>query len=287
MDASGIKTVGVIGLGVMGSGIAEVFCRAGFQVRAAEASPALLAKGLASLEKSFTRAVEKGRITQEEKDACLSRLTGVESLEGLSDCDLVVEAAKEDMSVKKQIFAELDACVKREALLASNTSSLSITEMAAATSRPGQVLGLHFFNPVPVMALVEVVTGTLTAPDTIETGRGLVERLTKKPVVVKDRPGFVVNLLLIPYLCDAIRWFDAGLATADEIDTSIKLGLSHPIGPLALSDLIGLDVVLFIADSLYDELREQRYAAPAVLRRMVSAGLLGRKSGKGFYTYTK
>ncbi len=287
MDASEIKKVGVVGCGQMGAGIAEVFCKAGFQVLVAEVNPTFLAKGLKSIENSFTRAVDKGKITAEDKESCLSRLTGVESLADLADCDLVVEAAAEDMTIKKQIFAELDACCKPETFLASNTSSLSVTEMAAATKRAGQVLGLHFFNPVPVMALVEVVSGVLTAPESVAVGQTLAEKLGKTAVVVRDRPGFIVNLLLIPYLCQAIHWYDSGLAAKEEIDTAVKLGLNNPIGPLALSDLIGLDVVLFIADSLHAEFREPRYAAPALLRRMVKAGLLGRKSGQGFYTYTK
>lgn len=287
MEASEIKTVGVVGCGQMGAGIAEVFCKAGYQVRVSEVSQALLTKGLKSIENSFTRAVEKGKITAENKDVCLANLSGVESLAELADCELVVEAAAEDISIKKQIFAELDACCKPETLLASNTSSLSITEIAAATKRPGQVLGLHFFNPVPVMAFVEVVSGILTLPNTVAIGQAMAEKLGKSHVVVRDRPGFIVNLLLIPYLCEAIRWYDAGLASKEDIDNAMKLACNNPIGPLALNDLIGLDVVLFIADSLYAEFREPRYAAPPLLRRMVKAGLLGRKCGQGFYTYTR
>jgi 3-hydroxybutyryl-CoA dehydrogenase len=287
MDASEVKTVGVVGCGLMGSGIVEVFSKAGFQVCVAEANPAFLAKGLQSLDKSFTRAVDKGKLTQAEKEETLSRITGVESLEGLAECDLVIEAAVENMDLKKKIFAELDACCKPQTLLASNTSGLSITEVAAATNRPGQVLGMHFFNPVPLMGLVELVAGIKTMPETIETGRQLAEKLGKSPVVVRDRPGFIVNLLLVPYICDAIRWYDAGLASKEEIDTAMRQGCSHPIGPLALADLIGLDVVLFIIDGLFDEYGESRYAAPPILRRMVKAGQLGRKSGEGFYKYTK
>jgi len=287
MDTSEIKTVGVVGCGLMGSGIAEVFSKAGYQVRIYEVNPAFLAKGLKTLENSFTRAADKGKITQAEKEEYLGRLTGVEKLGDLADCDLVIEAAVEDMALKTKIFAELDACCKPETLLASNTSSLSITEMAVATHRPGQVFGLHFFNPVPVMPLMEIVSGILTRPETAEMGRGLAEKLGKTAVMVRDRPGFIVNLLLIPYLCDAIRWYDAGLATKEEIDSAMRMGCNHPVGPLALSDLIGLDVVLFIADSLFGEYRESRYAAPPVLRRMVKAGLLGRKVGHGFYEYTK
>jgi 3-hydroxybutyryl-CoA dehydrogenase len=287
MDASEVKTIGVVGCGQMGAGIAEVFCKAGFQVRVAEATPELLKKGLSAIDKSFSRSVDKGKITPEDKALYLSRLAGVDALAHLADCDLVIEAAAEEIGIKKNIFAELDSCCKPETLLASNTSSLSITEMAAATCRPGQFLGMHFFNPVPVMNLVEIVTGVLTQDETIAAGKALAEKLGKTPVVVRDRPGFIVNLLLIPYLCDAIRWLDSGLAGKEEIDTAVKLGLNNPIGPLALSDLIGLDVVLFIADSLYSEFRESRYAAPPLLRRMVKAGLLGRKTGQGFFTYTK
>ncbi len=287
MDASEVKTVGVVGCGLMGSGIVEVFSKAGFQVRVAEVNPAFLAKGMQNLEKSFTRAVDKGKLTQAEKDEYLSRITGVETLGDLGECDLVIEAAVEDMAQKKLIFAELDACCKPETILASNTSGLSITEIAAGTRRPGQVLGMHFFNPVPLMALVELVNGIKTFPETIETGRLLAEKLGKTSVVVRDRPGFIVNLLLVPYICDAIRWYDAGLAGKEEIDSAMRLGCSHPIGPLALADLIGLDVTLFIIDGLFTEYGESRYAAPPVLRRMVKAGLLGRKSGEGFYKYSK
>jgi 3-hydroxybutyryl-CoA dehydrogenase len=287
MDASEIKTVGVVGCGQMGAGIAEVFCKGGFQVRVAEANPAFLAKGLKAIENSFTRAVDKGKITAEDKELYLSHLTGVESLVDLADCDLVVEAVAEEIGVKKHVFTELDTCCKPETLLASNTSSLSVTEIAAATKRPGQVLGLHFFNPVPVMGFVEIVSGVLTTAETLSAGQGLVEKLSKASVVVRDRPGFIVNLLLIPYLCEAVHWYDAGLASKEEIDSAMKLACNYPIGPLGLCDLIGLDVVLFIQDSLYAEFHNPRYAAPPLLRRMVKAGLLGRKTGQGFYSYSK
>jgi len=287
MDASQIKMVGVVGCGQMGAGIAEVLCKSGFQVLVYEVSQEFLAKGLKNITNSLTRAVDKGKITAAEKEECLGRLTGVENLQGLAACDVVIEAAVEDMALKKALFADLDACCKPETILASNTSSLSITEVAAATRRPEQVLGMHFFYPVPVMGLVELVNGVKTSPETLETGRALAEKAGKTTVVVRDRPGFIVNLLLIPYCCDAIRWYDAGLASRDEIDSAMRLGCNHPVGPLALSDLIGLDVVLFIADILYKEFGEARYAAPPVLRRMVKAGQLGRKSGQGFYTYTK
>lgn len=285
MEVQDIRKIGVVGCGLMGAGIVELCSRAGFEVVVREIEQTFLEKGLNNVYKSMSRAVEKGRMTQVDMDSARSRISGTVLLADLADCDVVIEAAVEAMAVKKELFAELDKLCKPEALLASNTSSLSITEIAAATHRPDKVLGFHFFNPVTVMQLLEVVSGLLTAPESAALARALGEKLGKTVINAKDRPGFIVNLLLIPFCLDAIRWLDAGLASKEDIDNGMKLGANHPIGPIALSDLIGLDVVLFIADSLYDEFRDSRYAAPPILRRMVKAGLLGRKSKRGFYDY--
>lgn len=285
MEVQDIRKIGVVGCGLMGAGIIELCSRAGFEVVAREINTGCLEKGLNNVFKSMAKAVEKAKLTQEEMDGARSRITGTLNLADMADCDVVIEAAVENMALKKEIFGELDKVCKPETLLASNTSSLSITEIAAATTRPDKVLGFHFFNPVTIMQLLEVVSGLMTSAESLAFARGLGEKLGKTVVSAKDRPGFIVNLLLIPYCLDAIRWLDAGLATKEEIDTAMKLGANHPIGPIALSDLIGLDVVLFIADVLFEEFRESRYAAPPVLRRMVKAGLLGRKTKRGFYTY--
>ena len=286
MEASDIRTVGVIGCGLMGAGIAEVCSRSGFSVVVREVDTERLQKGLGSLRASLTRAVAKGKLTQDEMEAIYGNIHGTMDPGDLSDCDIVIEAAAENMALKKEIFKELDRTCKPDALLTSNTSSLCITEIASATNRPEQVLGLHFFNPVPVMPLLEIVPGLLTPPEVLDTACQFGQVLGKTAVITKDRPGFIVNLLLVPFLLDAIGWLDANLATREDIDSAVRLGLGHPMGPLSLSDFIGLDTVLSIADALYGDLREPRYVAPPLLRRMVQAGLLGRKSGRGFYTYS-
>lgn len=285
MNLESVNKIGVVGCGQMGSGIIEVMLKSGYQVVMYDVTRELTERGLKNVEKSLTKAVEKGRLTEEVRTDCLSRLNLADALEDLQDCDLVVEAAIENLVEKKTLFAELDSVCKPETILASNTSSISITDIASATKRPEQVVGMHFFNPVPVMALVEVVKGVKTSPEVVALVSEIVAKVGKTFVHVKDRPGFIVNLLCIPYLCEAIRWYDAGLATRDDIDNGIKLGLNHPLGPLALADLIGLDVVMFIQDTLYEEFRDPRYASPPLLRRMVKAGLLGRKTGEGFYSY--
>ena len=285
MDIDSIKTIGVVGCGLMGSGIVEACARGGFQVRVREVDETLLKRGLGRVAASLAKSVERKRLAQSEMDAALSHIQGTVVLEDFADCDLVIEAAVENLAEKKAVFATLDRITGPEAVLASNTSSLSITEMAAATGRPGQVIGLHFFNPVPAMPLLEIVRGLRTAEATVDLGRALGARLHKTVVVAPDRPGFFVNLLLIPYLLDAIRALEGGVGTKEDIDTAIKLGLNHPMGPFALLDFVGLDTCLFIADAMYAEFRDPRYAAPPLLRRMVSAGLLGRKSGEGFYEY--
>lgn len=280
-----IKKVGVVGCGLMGSGITEVCARSGYDVVVREINDELLQKGLGRIKASMSKGVSRGKLTQEEMDAALARIKGTTSMEDFADCDIVIEAVVENLEVKKQVFAELDRITPPHAILASNTSSLCITEMAAVTKRPDKVLGLHFFNPVPVMPLLEMVRTILTSDETMETARRFGESLGKTIVVAKDSPGFIVNALLVPYLLDAVRMLETGYATKEDIDTAIKLGLNHPMGPLTLMDFIGLDTILFIADAMYEELKDPRYAAPALLRRMVIAGKLGRKTGEGFYKY--
>ena len=280
-----IKKVGVVGCGLMGSGITEVCARSGYEVVVREVNDELLQKGLDRIKASMSKGVSRGKLTQEEMDAALARIKGTTSMEDFADCDIVIEAVVENLEVKKQVFADLDRITPPHAILASNTSSLCITEMAAVTKRPEKVLGLHFFNPVPVMPLLEMVRTILTSDETMEIARKFGESLGKTIVVAKDAPGFIVNALLIPYLLDAVRMLESGYATKEDIDTAIKLGLNHPMGPLTLMDFIGLDTVLFIADAMYEELKDPRYAAPPLLRRMVIAGKLGRKTGEGFYKW--
>jgi 3-hydroxybutyryl-CoA dehydrogenase len=280
-----LRTIGVVGCGLMGSGIAEVCARAGYDVVVREVNDELLQKGLDRLRQSLTRAVARGKSTQEQADQAWARIHGTLNFAEFADCDLVVEAAIENMDLKKQIFTELDRIVPPHAILASNTSSLCVTEMASVTRRGDKVLGIHFFNPVPVMPLIEFVRTILTSDTTMEIARQFGASLGKTMVTAKDTPGFIVNRLLIPYLLDTVRIYEDGLATKEDIDTGIKLGLNHPMGPLTLLDFVGLDTALFIADAMYEEYKDSRYAAPPLLRRMVLAGYLGRKSGKGFYDY--
>lgn len=280
-----VHIVGVIGCGLMGSGIAEVSARSGYRVIVREINEELLQNGLNRIRNSLSKAVARGKASQEEADQTLARIQGTLDLADLAGCDLVVEAAIENMALKKEIFAELDGLLAPHAILASNTSSLCITEMASVTRRGDKVLGIHFFNPVPVMPLIEFVRTILTSDETMATAREFGASLGKTMVTAKDTPGFIVNRLLIPYLLQAVQVYEDGLATREDIDTAIKLGLAHPMGPLTLLDFVGLDTTLFIADAMYDEYKDPRYAAPPLLRRMVLAGHLGRKSGKGFYDY--
>jgi 3-hydroxybutyryl-CoA dehydrogenase len=282
-----VKKVGVVGCGLMGSGIVEVCARAGYDVVVSEINDEFLRQGMDRLSKSLSRAVSKGKAAQEEMDAALARVKGTTDLADFVDCDLVIEAAIENMELKKQIFAKLDGILRPEAIIGSNTSSLSITEMAAVTKRGDKVLGIHFFNPVPVMPLLELVRTILTSDETLAITQEFGQSVGKTTVVAKDTPGFIVNRLLVPYLLDAVRIYENGLATKEDIDTAIKLGLNHPMGPLTLLDLVGLDTTLFIADAMFEEFKDPRYAAPPLLRRMVLAGHLGRKSGRGFYDYSK
>ena len=282
-----IKKVGVVGCGQMGSGITQVCAQAGYQVIVSEISSELLNKGLASISSRLTRDVEKGRLSEQDKNSAINRIKGTTDTKDFADRDLVIEAAIENMDLKKKIFAELDKICPKHAILATNTSCLSIIDMAMVTSRPDRVLGMHFFNPVPVMKLLEIAKTIATSDEILEAGQTFGKSLGKTIVIAKDTPGFIVNCLLIPYLLSAIRMLAAGVATKEDIDAGITLGLNHPMGPLALTDLIGNDIVLFIANGLYDEFKEPQYAPPPLLKKMVTAGWLGRKTQKGFYEYSK
>jgi 3-hydroxybutyryl-CoA dehydrogenase len=280
-----IRKVGVVGCGLMGSGISQVAAAAGFPTVVLEVNQELLDKGRASIERSLTKFVEKGELSAEQKSQALGRLQPTLTLEEFADCDLVIEAIVENLDHKKHLFAELDRLVKPEALLASNTSSISITELMTATRRPSRFLGLHFFNPVPLMKLVEVVKTVVTDPEVVQLGLDFARRLGKTPVLTADRAGFIVNRLLIPYLMDAVRTFEEGFGTIEDIDQGMKLGCNHPMGPFTLMDFIGIDTVHSIAEILFDEYREKRFAPPPLLKRMFLAGMYGRKTGKGFYDY--
>ncbi|HSR30108.1 MAG TPA: 3-hydroxybutyryl-CoA dehydrogenase [Anaerolineae bacterium] len=281
-----LRKIGVVGCGLMGSGIAEVCARAGYKVAVREISDGLLQKGLDRIQTSLAKAVSRGKASQQQADQAMACIQGTLELADLADCDLVIEAAVENMEIKKEIFARLDGILAPKAILASNTSSLCITEMASVTQRGDKVLGIHFFNPVPVMPVIEFVRTILTSDETMEIAHQFGGSLGKTMVTAKDTPGFIVNRLFVPYILDAVRVYEDGLATKEDIDTAIKLGLNHPMGPLTLLDFVGLDTCLFIADAMYEEYKDARYAAPPLLRRMVLAGHLGRKSGKGFYDYS-
>lgn len=280
-----IKKVGVIGCGQMGSGIALVCAQSGYQVIVSEINDELLSKGLASIDAALSRGVGKGKLTPEEKAVTLRHLRGTTSSGDFAGCDLVIEAVVEDLGLKKRIFAEIDEICPAHTVLATNTSCLSIIDMARATSRPGKMLGLHFFNPVPAMKLLEIVLTAATSKDTLEIGKAFGRSLDKTIVIAPDTPGFIVNRLLMPFILNAVRLLEAGVATKEDIDTAVNLGLNHPMGPLALADLLGLDTVLFIVSAIFAELKDPQYAPPPLLRKMVAAGELGRKAGKGFYDY--
>jgi 3-hydroxybutyryl-CoA dehydrogenase len=281
-----IKTVGVVGCGLMGSGIVELVAKNGYNVIVREINDDFLRKGLDRVQGSLGRAVDRNKLSAADRDATMGRIQGTTKMEDLANVDLAIEAAIENLDLKKSIFKELDAITRPEVILASNTSSLAVAEMASMTRKQDKVLGLHFFNPVPVMPLLEMVRTFLTSEDTYQTTRRFGEKLGKTVIVSKDAPGFIVNALLIPYILDAVRMYENGFATKEDIDTGIRLGLNHPMGPLTLLDFVGLDTTLFIADEMFKELKDPRFAAPALLRRMVTAGYMGRKSGKGFYDYT-
>ena len=277
--------MGVVGCGLMGSGIAEVCARAGYVTVVREVNADLLARGRQRIEQSLETAVRRKKLAPEEREAALGRLTGTTSLDDFGACDLVIEAATENADIKKRTFEELDRVCAPHAILASNTSSIPIIQMASVTRRPDQVLGTHFMNPVPIMPLIEYVRALTTSDATLETARRFGESLGKRIIVSKDRAGFIVNFLLIPYLCEAVRMLEQGFASREDIDVGMMLGTSYPMGPLTLLDFVGLDTTLYIADILFDEFKDPRFAAPPLLRQMVVAGYLGRKTERGFYNY--
>jgi 3-hydroxybutyryl-CoA dehydrogenase len=282
-----IKTVGVVGCGLMGSGIAQVCAEAGYQVKVREVSDELLKKGLGKIDSFLAKGVEKGKVTAERKAEVMGRLSGTTKLEDLEDCDLVIEVVIENLGAKREVFQALDAVCGPHAIFASNTSSLSVTEMAATTKRADRFVGLHFFNPVPLMKLVEVVRSPLTSPEAFEKAAAFAQSLGKAPVRANDKTGFIVNRLLVPYLLDAIRALEEGVGSVVDIDEGMRLGCGHPMGPLTLLDFVGLDTTYYIANIMFDEFREKRFAPPPLLKRMVQAGLNGKKSGKGFYDYSQ
>ena len=281
-----IKNVGVIGCGLMGSGIAQVAAQAGFPVTVVEANDELAKRGLDRLRETFEALRVKGKLDAKAKDALLARIAGTSRLEELKGCELVVEAMTENQQLKNETFAKLDRICPPHAILATNTSSCNVTALAAATTRPRQVLGLHFFNPVPLMKLVEVARTILTDEAVVATATEWVRAVGKTPVQTKDSTAFIVNRLLVPYLLDAVRLYESGLASLEDIDTAMKLGCGYPMGPFTLLDLVGLDTAMYVAEVMFEEFREPRYAPPPLLKRMVIAGHLGRKTGRGFYAYT-
>jgi 3-hydroxybutyryl-CoA dehydrogenase len=282
-----IKRVGICGSGIMGSGIAEVAAKAGFDVVLRSRHQATADATIAGLEKSLQRQVDKGRLSEEDRDAVLGRVSGTERIADLADCDLVIESVVEDLATKKALFLELDHAVKAGAILATNTSTLPVIEMAVETGRADRFCGIHFFNPAPAMSLVEVVRPLTASDETIAQAKQFAADCGKNPVEVADRAGFIVNALLFPYLNNAVRMLENGTASRDDIDTAMKGGCNFPMGPLALLDLVGLDTSVAILDALYDEFRDPNYSTVPLLRRMVSAGHLGRKSGRGFYDYQR
>lgn len=280
-----IGKIGVVGAGTMGNGITQAFAVAGRDVVMMDVGEAQVQRGLATISASLDRLIKKDKMSAQQKDAAMACITTVTSLDALADCDLVIEAATENVDLKLRIFADLDRIVKPEAILASNTSSISITRLAAGTQRPGQVIGMHFFNPVPVMALVELINGLQTSAATYAAVEEVAKAVGKTPIKVKNSPGFVVNRMLCPMINEAVFALGEGLATAAEIDEAMKLGCNHPIGPLALCDLIGLDVELAVMQVLYEGTKDPKYRPAPLLVEMLEAGYLGRKSGKGFYDY--
>ncbi|MEN9505455.1 MAG: hypothetical protein RI958_1381 [Actinomycetota bacterium] len=281
----GIVRVGVLGSGIMGSGLAEVIARAGYDVVVRSRSQSSADAMVATIAKGFAKAIERGRATEDERDAVLGRITATDSLAALADCDLVIESVVEDLDIKKALFAELDGIVKPDAILASNTSTLPVVELAMSTGRPDRVCGIHFFNPAPAMKLVEVIRPITASDETVAAALEFATSCGKDAVEVKDRAGFIVNALLFPYLNNAVRMWEQGTAGMEAIDTAMKGGCNFPMGPFALLDLVGLDTSLAILDALYNEFRDPNYAAVPTLRRMVAAGHLGRKTKRGFYSY--
>lgn len=280
-----MKTIGVIGFGTMGSGISQVCLEAGYEVVAVEQEERFFDRGLGQLQKNWDRSIEKGRLTEKNKNSLQNKLTTTTNWQQMSSADYIIESVSENLDLKKELFKEISNIVRDDVLIVSNTSGLSITEMASVTNNPEKVMGFHFFNPVPVMKLVELIRGYDTSQETYEEARNLVESLGKEPVDVKESPLFSVNRILVPMINEAIFVLQEGIANAEDIDKGMKLGANHPIGPLALADLIGLDTLLFVQDSLYEETQDSKYRAALLLRKLVRAGHLGRKTGQGFYTY--
>ena len=280
-----MEKIFVLGAGTMGSGIVQTFAQKGYEVIVRDIKDELVQSGIVRINNGLSKLVSKGKMTEETKEDILSRISGTTDMNLAADCDLVVEAAIENMKIKKEIFAELDKICKPETILASNTSSLSITEVASATSRPEKVIGMHFFNPAPVMKLVEIIRGMATSQETFDAVKELSLAIGKEPVEVAEAPGFVVNRILIPMINEASFILQEGIASVEDIDTAMKYGANHPMGPLALGDLIGLDVCLAIMDVLYNETGDTKYRSSSILRKYVRAGWLGRKSGRGFYNY--
>jgi 3-hydroxybutyryl-CoA dehydrogenase len=287
MKADEVEKVGVIGCGIMGSGIVEVIARSGATVTYVEVSDDKVQRGRTAIERSTGKAVEKGKLSEEDRTGILERITGTTDFAQVADSDLVIEAATEDLPTKIKVFEKLEELTRPDVILATNTSSLPIAELAASTERPDKVIGMHFFNPPPIMKLLELVQGLETSEETLEFARAYGDRIGKTTVLSKDRAGFIVNFLLVPYLNAAVSMLEQGFATKEDIDTAVTLGLGHPMGPLTLLDLVGLDTALYISEVLYDEFKDPLYAAPTLLKRMVSAGYLGRKTGKGFYDHGK
>ena len=284
---SKIKKVGVLGSGLMGSGIAEVAARSGYETVVREVSSELVDKGLDKIRGSLNKAVERGKMEASARDEAIGRLSGTVDLGAFADCDIVVEAIVENLEEKRKTFGALDEAVKKDAIFASNTSSLTITQMAMFTQRPDQFVGLHFFNPVPVMKLVEVVRTLLTSNESFDRAFEFARSLGKEPVAARDNSGFIVNRLLVPYLLDAIRALEEGVGSVEDIDKGMQLGCGYPMGPFTLLDFVGLDTTYYIANIMFDEYREKRFASPPLLKQMVTAGRLGKKSGRGFYDYSK
>lgn len=280
-----MEKIFVIGAGTMGAGIVQAFAQKGYEVIVRDIKDEFVERGINGINKGLSKLVTKGKMTEEDKEAILGRISGTTDLSLAADCDLVIEAAVENMAIKKTIFAELDGICKESTILASNTSSLSITEVASATKRPDKVIGMHFFNPAPIMKLVEIIRGMATSQETFDAIKELSVAIGKEPVEVAEAPGFVVNRILIPMVNEASFILQEGIASVEDIDTSMKYGANHPMGPLALGDLIGLDVCLAIMDVLYNETGDTKYRASNLLRKYVRAGYLGRKTGRGFYTY--
>lgn len=281
-----IKTIGIIGTGTMGNGIAQVSATSGFNVIMRDMSAELVENGMNAIDRNLTRMVAKDKISSDDKELILSRISGVTDLQPLAQADIVIEAVTENMDVKLAVFEELNKVCQENTILASNTSSLSLTKLAAASGRPDKVVGMHFFNPVPVMKLVEIIRALQTSDETYQSVRALTEALGKAPVSVKDSPGFVVNRMLVPMINEAVFILYEGLAAAEEIDAAMKLGANHPIGPLALADMIGIDVCLYVMEILHREYGDSKYRPCPLMRQMVEAGFLGRKTGRGFFAYS-